>query len=213
TLKQKNVALEDEKESLSWRVTELESLVSIKDRELKDVDAIVTSFKSQNDGLADQMRALEISSSGLQEKVSVYENYMEQLEKFQDDQMKLAVVICMNYPGYLFVLSAAISKAIEKGMQDGLSLGITHGKEGRSLADVAAHNPSAEANYVAALQRLQSTEVTSNVVPAVVHTIIALSMTFASASTIPLITIEDYEFIGTGGPEGAQGSGEVASFP
>ncbi|GJW68456.1 hypothetical protein Tco_0122880 [Tanacetum coccineum] len=75
TLKQRNVALEDEKESLSGKVAELQSLVSVKDHELKDVDATVTSLKSQNDGLVDQVRALEISSSGLQEKVIVYENF------------------------------------------------------------------------------------------------------------------------------------------
>ncbi|GJR61934.1 hypothetical protein Tco_1504096 [Tanacetum coccineum] len=40
--------------------------------------------------------------------------------------------------------------------QDGLAAGITHGQEGRVFADVVAHNPSAEADYVAALQQLQS---------------------------------------------------------
>nr|GEW43327.1 hypothetical protein [Tanacetum cinerariifolium] len=35
----------------------------------------------------------------------------------------------------------------------------------------------------------------------------ALSVTFASAITIPPITIEDYEIMGTDGPEDAQGSG------
>ncbi|GJU48664.1 hypothetical protein Tco_1218219 [Tanacetum coccineum] len=143
SLKQRNMALEDEKESLNGKVAELQSLVSVKDRELKDVDAIVTSLKSQNDGLADQ------------EKVTVYENFMGQLERFQDDRMKvvndkwlltqgmeLAVVKCLNSPKYLSMLEAAISKAIEKGMQDGLSAGITHGNEGRSLMDVAAYNPS-----------------------------------------------------------------------
>ncbi|GKB89160.1 hypothetical protein Tco_0961432 [Tanacetum coccineum] len=273
TLKQRNVALEDEKESLNGKVAELQSLVSVKDRELKDVDATVTSLKSQNDGLADQVRALEISSSGLQEKVTVYENFMGQLESFQDDRMKvvndkfdqlhtdfvemalhleekfyphllttiscrrwlltqgmeLAVVKCLNSPEYLSMLGAAISKAIEKGMQDGLSAGITHGKEGRSLTDVAAYNPSAEVDYVSALQALQSvnfsllaelkankdasTVGTSSVVPVVSHTTTALSTTFASTSIVPPITIEDYKFTGVGGPEGTQGSGEVTSFP
>ncbi|GJY83216.1 hypothetical protein Tco_0496592 [Tanacetum coccineum] len=182
------------------QVAELQSLVSVKDRELKDVDATVTSLKSQNYRLADQVRALEISSSGLQEKVTVYENFMGQLESFQDDRMKvvndkfdqlhtdfvemtlhleekfyphllttiscrrwlltpgmeLAVVKCLNSLEYLSMLGAAISKAIEKGIQDGLSAGITYGKEGRSLTDVAAYNPSAEADYVSALQTLQS---------------------------------------------------------
>ncbi|GKB89021.1 hypothetical protein Tco_0961293, partial [Tanacetum coccineum] len=46
--------------------------------------------------------------------------------------------------------------AIEKGMQDGLSAGITHGTEGRALTDLAAYNPSAEADYISALQHLQN---------------------------------------------------------
>nr|GEX41027.1 hypothetical protein [Tanacetum cinerariifolium] len=43
----------------------------------------------------------------------------------------------------------------------------------------------------------------------------ALSVTFASASTVPLITIEDYETMDTDGLEDAQGSGqgEAASSP
>nr|GEW45141.1 heat shock cognate 70 kDa protein [Tanacetum cinerariifolium] len=56
--------------------------------------------------------------------------------------MELAVAKCLNSPEYLFSLETTVSKAIEKGMQDGLAAGITHGKEGRGLTDVAAHNPS-----------------------------------------------------------------------
>ncbi|GKF93392.1 hypothetical protein Tco_0280111, partial [Tanacetum coccineum] len=41
-------------------------------------------------------------------------------------------------------------------MQEGLSAGITHGIEGRTLTDIAAYNPSAEADYLAALHHLQS---------------------------------------------------------
>ncbi|GKG55987.1 hypothetical protein Tco_0574881, partial [Tanacetum coccineum] len=63
-----------------------------------------------------------------------------------------------SYPwhGNLFALRAAIGKAIEKGMQDGLSAGIVHGKEGRVLTDVAAHNPFAEVDYTYALQQIRS---------------------------------------------------------
>ncbi|GKE98359.1 hypothetical protein Tco_0021710, partial [Tanacetum coccineum] len=43
--------------------------------------------KLENDKLADQVRELETSSAGLQEKVVVYENCMSQLEKFQDEHM------------------------------------------------------------------------------------------------------------------------------
>nr|GEV69974.1 RNA-directed DNA polymerase, eukaryota, reverse transcriptase zinc-binding domain protein [Tanacetum cinerariifolium] len=55
-----------------------------KQRELIDLNALVNSVKSQDDNLMKR-----ISSCGLQEKVTVYENYMKQLEKFQDDRMKI----------------------------------------------------------------------------------------------------------------------------
>nr|GEW44582.1 hypothetical protein [Tanacetum cinerariifolium] len=70
--------------------------------------------------------------------------------------MELAVVGCLNSTEYVSALGATIRKAIEKGMQEGLSAGITHGAEGRKLADVAAYNPSEEADYLFALQRLQN---------------------------------------------------------
>nr|GFB92091.1 hypothetical protein [Tanacetum cinerariifolium] len=38
--------------------------------------------------------------------------------------------------------------------KDGLSAGITYDKEVRVLADVAAHNPFTEADYIFALQKL-----------------------------------------------------------
>ncbi|GKG53500.1 hypothetical protein Tco_0554900, partial [Tanacetum coccineum] len=70
--------------------------------------------------------------------------------------MKLAIVNCLHPPKYLSALRVTVSKAIENGMQDGLSTGIIHVKEGRVLTDVDAHNPSAEADYIFALQQFQS---------------------------------------------------------
>nr|GEV48468.1 hypothetical protein [Tanacetum cinerariifolium] len=171
-----------------------------KERELTGLNALITFVKSQNESLVDRVHELEISSFGLQEKVRVYQNCMEQLMKFQDDQMKVvndkfnklytdfmemdlhleekfyphllttifsrrwlftqgiehAIIKCLNSPVYLSALGAAIGKAIEKGVQDRLSAGITHGKEGRVLTDVAAHNPSAKVDYISALQQLQN---------------------------------------------------------
>ncbi|GJQ94491.1 hypothetical protein Tco_0005630 [Tanacetum coccineum] len=69
--------------------------------------------------------------------------------------VKLAIVKCLHSPEYLSALGAAISRAIEKGMQDGLAAGITHGQEGRVLTDIFAFNPSAESDYISALQELQ----------------------------------------------------------
>ncbi|GKC16683.1 hypothetical protein Tco_1013465 [Tanacetum coccineum] len=153
-LKERNTTLEKEKNELDAKVVDLAA--SVKVHELKASFAI------------------------LQEKVSVYENFSEQLEKFQDEQMKvegfyphllttiagcrwlltygmkLAVTKCLNSLEYLSALGAAISKAIEKGMQDGLAARITLAKKGRVLADVAAYNPSTEVDYVSALRQLQS---------------------------------------------------------
>ncbi|GJV59859.1 hypothetical protein Tco_1465959 [Tanacetum coccineum] len=317
-----NTILEKEQNALDVKVTDLEASAVGKERELTDLNAQITSVKSQNDNLVDRVHKLEVSSFELQEKVTVYENCVEQLEKFQDDQMKvvnekfdklytdcvemalhleekfyshllttifgrrwlltqgmeLAITKCLNLPKYLSALGAAIGKAIEKGMQDELSAGITHGKEGRVLTDVAAHNPSSEVDYIAALQRLQNvnfpllgelksskdasiealmvhihhlpdkvviaattlslaldvssiyvrkikenisnqrsvlhnvfvplskplsaavltgTEGTSDTVPAYADTTTALSTTFASASTIAPISVDDYEVVGT----------------
>ncbi|GJW95084.1 hypothetical protein Tco_0174756 [Tanacetum coccineum] len=356
-LKQRNVALENEKESLYGKVAELQSSVSAKDLELKDLNAAVSSLRSQKDGLVDQVHSLETTFFGLRDQVSGYERLKEQIEEFQDAQMNivndkvekldtdlLEMALHLEekfYPHFLTTiygrrwllthdlklavvkcLGAAISRAIKKGMQDGLSTGIDHGKVGRSLADIVGYNSTAKADYNSALQRLREVEFpllaelkshkdastadvmnlvslegpladapgmsdlqpdveqwtlpihcpedqvvlgetsmsfalsvthsrverirenvaaqrsalidvwvplvdplsaknligeasTSGSMPAVVVTTTALLTTFAAASSVLPITIEDYEIVGTDGPEDAQGNGQgnVASFP
>ncbi|GJU46673.1 hypothetical protein Tco_1203939 [Tanacetum coccineum] len=196
-LKDYNTTLEKEKSELNVKVVDLMASVKVREQEAADLDAMVTSVKSQNDNL---VHRLKTSSAGLQDKVAAYENFIDQLEKFQDEKMaevnekfdklcadfvemalhleekfyphllttisgrrwllthgmEFAVAKCLNSTEYLSILGAAIGKAVEKGMQEGLSAGITHGSEGRKLTDVAAYNPSAEADYLSALQRLQS---------------------------------------------------------
>ncbi|GJW70734.1 hypothetical protein Tco_0127651 [Tanacetum coccineum] len=199
-LKERNAALEEEKGVLDVKVADLAATVKVREQEAADSDALVTTVKLQNDSLADQVRELEASFAGLQEKVTTYEKFVDQLEKFQDDKIKevndklekldadvvamvlhleekfyphllntiagrrwlltygieLAVRKCLNSTEYISALGAAIGKAVEKGMQEGLSAGITHGIEGRTLTDIAAYNPFAEADYLAALHHLQS---------------------------------------------------------
>nr|GEY34698.1 hypothetical protein [Tanacetum cinerariifolium] len=199
-LNERNTILEKDRNALDVKVTDLQAIVVRKDRELTDSTAQLTSIKSHNDNLADQVYELQVSSSELKEKLSNYENLMERLEEFQDAQlkvvndkfdklyadfvevtlhleerfyphllttiagrrwllthgMKIAIAKCLNSPEYLFALGTTVSKAIEKGMQDGLAAGIIHGRKGHVLTDVAAHNPTTEADYVSALQQLQS---------------------------------------------------------
>ncbi|GKC93186.1 hypothetical protein Tco_1158628 [Tanacetum coccineum] len=88
-LKERNVILKKERNALDVKVTDLEASTVGKERELTDLNALITSVKSQNDNLMDRVHELEPSSSGLQEKVIVYENCMEQFGKFQDDRMEV----------------------------------------------------------------------------------------------------------------------------
>ncbi|GKE15211.1 hypothetical protein Tco_1422788 [Tanacetum coccineum] len=71
------------------KVVDLPASVKVREQEVADLDVVVASVKSQNDNLVNQVHELEVSSAILQEKVSVYENFSEQLEKFQDEQMKV----------------------------------------------------------------------------------------------------------------------------
>nr|GEW61952.1 hypothetical protein [Tanacetum cinerariifolium] len=112
-LKERIIILEKERNALDVKVAYLEASVVGKERDLTGLNAQLTFVKSQNDTLVDQVHELELSSSGLQEKVTM----------------------------------EAIGKSIEKGMHDGLSAGITHGKEGGVLTNVAAYNPSTEVDY------------------------------------------------------------------
>nr|GEX64001.1 DnaJ domain, zinc finger, CCHC-type, tetratricopeptide-like helical domain protein [Tanacetum cinerariifolium] len=285
-LNKRSASLENEKESLDGKFVELQSSISTKDLELKDLNVVVSSLRSQKDGLVDQVHAPKTTSFSLCDQVLGYERLKEQIKEFQDVQMnvvndkvakldadlleiafhleekfyphflttisgrrwlsthnlKLAVVKCLNSQEYLSALGAAISR-IEKGMQNGLSTNIDHGKAGRSLADVVAYNPAAKADITPPfkgfarenveakrsaligvwtplvdplfVENLVGESGTSDSVPTIIATTTALSTTFASASSIPLITIEDYEIVCTGGSKDALGSGQgnVASFP
>ncbi|GJU02286.1 gypsy type transposase [Tanacetum coccineum] len=90
-LKERNVILEKERNALDVKVTELETSVAGKEREFTDLNALV--------------RELELSSFGLQEKVTVW---------LLTQGMELAITKCLNLPEYLSVLGAAIGKDIEK---------------------------------------------------------------------------------------------------
>nr|GEU44378.1 uncharacterized mitochondrial protein AtMg00810-like [Tanacetum cinerariifolium] len=74
-LRERNVILEKERNAMDVKVTELETLAMSKERELIDLNALV--------------HEPETSFFRLQERITVYENCMDQLEKSQDDQMKV----------------------------------------------------------------------------------------------------------------------------
>ncbi|GJY14677.1 hypothetical protein Tco_0385099 [Tanacetum coccineum] len=326
-LKQKNVALENEKESLDGKVHELEATCSGLRGQVSSYERLkeqIEEFQDAQMNIVNE-KVAKLDADLLEMALHLEEKFYPHLLNtifgrrwLLTHGLKLAVVKCLNSQEYLSALGAAISRVIEKGIQDGLSAGINHGKAGRSLEDVAAYNPSAEADYTSALQRLRKVEFpllselkshkdastadvmdllrlegpladapgmsdlqpnieqlklpihrpedqvilgetsllvaldvthscverirenvaaqwstligfwtalvdplfvenlvcaasTSDSTPATVATTTAMSLTFVSASTVPPITIEDYDIIGTD----AQGSdqGEAASFP
>ncbi|GKF23719.1 hypothetical protein Tco_0076041, partial [Tanacetum coccineum] len=156
--------------------------------------------------------------------------------------------------------------------------GIDHGREGRSLADIVAYNPSAEVDFNSFLQELREVDFpllaelkshkdasiedimnllrlkgpladapkwiraniaaerlallgvwtplseplsvqnlisaasTSASIPAATGTTTALSTTFASARSIPPITVEDYEIIHSDGQENSHGNVATVEF-
>ncbi|GJZ89616.1 hypothetical protein Tco_0661398 [Tanacetum coccineum] len=290
----RNIVLEREKGELDIKVADLAATVKVREQEVADLDAMVTSVKFHNDNLTDQ---LEASSAVLQDKVTAYENFME--ERFYPHLLttifgrrwilthglELAIAKCLNSTEYLSSLGAAIGKAVEKGMQEGLSVRITHGVAGRVLTDVAAYNPSTEADYLSALHRLQSVkfsliselksnkdasidtimnllyledslaerlnlaksqphvdqlmikeniandrsalrdvfvllaeplsiaalEGTAGTYGTAPDTTTALSMTFASTSTIPPISTDDYEIVHTDDQEGTDADGQTST--
>ncbi|GKF78995.1 hypothetical protein Tco_0234563, partial [Tanacetum coccineum] len=74
---------------LDRKVTELQYPISTNDLELKDLNAVVSSLRSQKDSLVDQVHALETTCSGLRDRVSGYERLKEQIEEFQDAQINI----------------------------------------------------------------------------------------------------------------------------
>ncbi|GJU10411.1 hypothetical protein Tco_1132807, partial [Tanacetum coccineum] len=92
TLKDHNATLEKEKNDLGVKVADLVALVKVREQEVADSNALVTSVKFQKDNLVDHvLHKLESSSTKLYEKVAAYENFMEQLKKFQDEQVKIVI--------------------------------------------------------------------------------------------------------------------------
>ncbi|GJV14573.1 hypothetical protein Tco_1359896 [Tanacetum coccineum] len=199
---EKNMALEDEKKSLSGKVAELQSLVSVKDRELKDVDATVTSLKSQNNRLADQVPCAGAHVRPVNERV----------EKLDADLAEMACHLEEKFYPHLLTTIFGRGEPFNHGLE-ACSSGIDPWQgTGEKLADIVAYKPSvtcgfqfcptralplADAPSMGRLQHdIEQLKVpihsTSISVPGATGTTTALSTTFASASSIPPISVKDY---------------------
>ncbi|GJT14602.1 hypothetical protein Tco_0861644 [Tanacetum coccineum] len=246
-------------DSLNGKITELKSMVSANDLELKDLNVVVSSLKSPNDKLMDQDAQIKVLDDKvakldvdlLEMALHLEENFYPHLLTTISGRrwlltcgLKLNVVKCLNSLEYLTALGSAISHAIEKGMQSGLSAGIDHekadqvvlGETSLSFASSVSHSQVERIRENVAVQRsalidvwvplvkplssknLMGATCTFGSMLAAIATTTTLSTTFASTSSIPPITIDDYEIISADGQEDAQGNiyrnsqGNVASF-
>ncbi|GJT08454.1 hypothetical protein Tco_0842916 [Tanacetum coccineum] len=170
SLKERNTALEKEKGELDVGVGDLAASVKVREQEVADLDAMVTSVKSHNGRLVYQVHELETSSARLKEKVTLDTDFVAVALYLEEKLyprllttmvgrrwlltygMKLAIVKCLHSPEYLSALRGAISKAIEKGMQDGIAVGITHGQEAGLVS-----NKDASIKNVMNILRLEET--------------------------------------------------------
>ncbi|GJU33972.1 hypothetical protein Tco_1182326 [Tanacetum coccineum] len=152
-LKEKDFALEGEKNALCKS-----SLVSA----FEFFKGQVEKMQDEQVGvLIDRVAAIDsdLMEMALHMDAEFYPRYLTTIAGRRwllNRRLKLVLSKCLSSPEYLSAMGEAIGHAIDKGMQDGLAAGIEHGVAGRSITDVAAYNPSAESDYVAAVNALQS---------------------------------------------------------
>ncbi|GKF31030.1 hypothetical protein Tco_0100828, partial [Tanacetum coccineum] len=113
-LKERNAILEKEQNALDVKVTEFEASVASKERELTDLNALVTSFKSQHDNLLNRLYT-DFMEMTLHLEEKFYHHLLTTIfgrRWLLTHAMELAIVNCLNSPEYLSALGAAIDKAI-----------------------------------------------------------------------------------------------------
>ncbi|GKA15577.1 hypothetical protein Tco_0695324 [Tanacetum coccineum] len=141
-LKERNSALEEDKNALENKVAVLESVNTTKEAKLAYPTAQTTK-------LTKDLSELDLSCNELSVQASSLEVERDMLVS-QDEQVKVLSDKVAGLDAELM----GMALHLDEGMQDGLAAGIDHGKAGRGLADVAAYDPSVEANYVSAVNAL-----------------------------------------------------------
>nr|GEV42075.1 hypothetical protein [Tanacetum cinerariifolium] len=139
-LKEKNLALEEEKSVLSKKVTTFESVTVAKETELASLFA----------------QLLEMAAH-LEEKF--YPRFLTTIygrRWILSHGLKLVLLKCLQSSKYLCILGEAIGCAINKGMHDGLKAGVDHETARRDLSVIEAYDPSIEAEYVDAVNALHT---------------------------------------------------------
>nr|GEZ35553.1 hypothetical protein [Tanacetum cinerariifolium] len=130
-LRERNIILRD---ALDVKVTDLETSAMSKECQLMDLNALVTSIKSQNDNLVVQFEKFQDDRMKIVEDKfdKLYTDFVEMTLHLEEQfyphllttisghrwllthGIKLAIAKCLNSPEFLSALGTAIGKAIEK---------------------------------------------------------------------------------------------------
>ncbi|GJV79141.1 hypothetical protein Tco_1515011 [Tanacetum coccineum] len=202
-----NDLLEQERNVLRLQVTNLESTVAEKDRELSDLEISSSSLRSQNQGLVSQVHELETSSARLREQLDLYEGNMKRLEEFQDNLMRpletrteMVITHEISFYGYVsqFVLNIwrlaenVLARGYRDGMQECLAAGIELlDKAGRSFMNLDSLAFPTQDVFVSLDHPLSSEALIEP--PIVVPATNALSTVVIVPHSGPSVSVEDYE--------------------
>ncbi|GJR55335.1 hypothetical protein Tco_1405856 [Tanacetum coccineum] len=127
-------------------------LGSVKEHSLScdDLSIKASTLECLKDKLIDQVSSLEATCSELRRKVSGYQLFKERIEEMQDAQMKVLSDRITSMDSDLMVLALHMDEEFYPYFLTTLV--------GRVLADVAAYDSSAEANYLAVINDLRSVD-------------------------------------------------------
>nr|GEX52141.1 transposase (putative), gypsy type [Tanacetum cinerariifolium] len=204
TLMGRNGTLEKEKNELDVKVAYLAALVKVKEHEVVGLDVVVTFVRSQNDNL---IHELKISFARLQENVTVYEDCMaainKAIEKGMQDGLATGVTHGQEGKNVNFALLAELKSNKDSSvetlmnilrMEETLAerLGLNESQPDVDQLMVPIHHSPDQTvvgDTALSLVLYISDSRTSRIVLGVTS---ALSINFASASLIPLISTNDY---------------------
>nr|GEW16734.1 hypothetical protein [Tanacetum cinerariifolium] len=190
-LRDHSATLEKEKNDLTVKVTNFSASVKVRENEVADLDA--------------QVHELEISSVGLQEKVVVYEDFIGQLEKFQDEKIEERL---QNVNFSLIAELKSNKDASVDTIMNLLRLDDTLA-ERKIRENISSHVSAFRGVFVPlSAAALEGTEGTSG---SAHDTTTTLSVTIVFACTISPISTDDYEVAHADGQEGASVDGKTVA--
>nr|GEV96404.1 hypothetical protein [Tanacetum cinerariifolium] len=162
SLRERNISLEGQVAALEFAVVSIDAEIASSQSQVAKLTHDLSSLQLYCDEFSVNASSLEFEKDKLVDQVSGLEMVLHMDAEFYPRYLttiagkrwilsrglRFVLAKCLASPKYLSAMGEAIGRAIDKGMQDGLTASIKHGRAGRSVADVATFNPSAEGDYV-----------------------------------------------------------------